>query len=622
MKKNLFLVAIVLLTSLLYSCDYDLTDNYVHIDEPTETPVDIDLNMISNGESFIIHKESDIEFALTAFGKDINSAIFKMGAKEWKFNKEEEGIISITEEEFPTGDYTLTCDLFIKSSSGSIADQYDTEFLSNSLSWPVLIDYNLNIPATVLSKINKDGYLELNWTKPTLSYLKVNSYQVHYDNAEVYRENTVEETQETVFIDRNYVGEAAAYHIFMELISEHDSKTHLWSVGSIEVPEQFKLYVNSSTVNEIEIRWENPVRNSFALLVNDEKVTLTEGQTYLRLASTGFGSTQPADQYQIEAQLAPYDSPEEPVFSRNLLAGCYGQVISETWTRFGWNKVENILYTASSNGLCSYTVPELTQAKVAVEADTDYYFDQIASSPISTKVAVLMNSTIVSKEKQITIYDGRFLNKLMTIPCNDIRLETTLGQKLFFLTIDDKLVYFASSGSSSLRGVVYDALTGNKEREFEVYSESDIFRFTLSPNGRYLVTTESNVIRIFELDNYQVSNRRDITQTTDNIYEFNPVNYNELFTSNSEGRKLIVRNISDWSVMREMALPSPYEICNIDPLNGNLLVKTTNELRIYNTYADKLLFSSANKGSHIRLLGNTLTSYDGLIFNLNNYFAR
>lgn len=120
MKKNLFLVAIVLLTSLLYSCDYDLTDNYVHIDEPTETPVDIDLNMISNGESFIIHKESDIEFALTAFGKDINSAIFKMGAKEWKFNKEEEGIISITEEEFPTGDYTLTCDLFIKAAVAAL----------------------------------------------------------------------------------------------------------------------------------------------------------------------------------------------------------------------------------------------------------------------------------------------------------------------------------------------------------------------------------------------------------------------------------------------------------------------------------------------------------------------
>lgn len=311
MKKNLFLLAIILLTSLLYSCEYDLTDNYVHIDEPTEAAVSIDLNVIKEGQSLIVNKESDIEFALTAFEKEVNSAIFKMGEKEWVFTNQEEGVISITKEDFPAGEYTLTCDLFVKTNSGSIADQQGVEYLSQSLSWPVVIDYELSLPATVVSSI-RDGFLELSWSEPTLSYLKVKGYQVHYKSEEVDREKAIEETTELVFTDKNYVGEAATYQVFMELTNEEETKTHLWPMGSIEMTKQFKYYT-SSNINEIEIRWENPIKNSLTILVDNEKVNLLQGQTYLRLPTTD------QKHYLIELNLASYDYPDKTLISHKIV---------------------------------------------------------------------------------------------------------------------------------------------------------------------------------------------------------------------------------------------------------------------------------------------------------------
>ena len=69
---------------LLWSCEYKIHENFVDIEKPQDSAnASIDLNAVTDGQTILINKETELNYSLTAFGKDIKGLKFKMGDIVW-----------------------------------------------------------------------------------------------------------------------------------------------------------------------------------------------------------------------------------------------------------------------------------------------------------------------------------------------------------------------------------------------------------------------------------------------------------------------------------------------------------------------------------------------------------
>lgn len=596
-------------------CDYSLhDDNYVEIAPPGEKPVSIDLNVPTNGESLIICKEGHLEFSANAFGEEVVEMTFSMGDKTW-ITKETTGSLFISETEFPAGAYTLTCELQLKLNDGSIADQHGGRMVYQ-IAWPVHVDYTMYIPI-VRHRINDNRQLELLWEKPFYSHLKIKSYEIFETSGPGRLLATITDENQTSWVDEDYVGERRTYKVNV-ILDDPEQETLSWDVGAVDVEEVFNIYVDSNDPDFVEIKWEDHIKRNLELYVDKEIVTLEEGQNSLKLPSTGFGSTSESDQYSIEARLSPYNKPSQVSFTRTLVAGCFGKVVSDGWTTYTWNKTENKLYAMNSEYLYSFSVPELSLLK-KIEVQAGYTIAHIQADASSNKLAVYYRGNTVG-DKKITVYDGSQLNELFSIPCTDIIYDGTSGVQLFSFTTDNKFVYFAREGGSGLKGMVYNADTGAKEKEFDIYAESDIYNNKISPDGKYVCSAEGFVTRVTRLTDYVVTGRTDIATQVQDSYNFNPIDPSELVVAN--GNEIRIWDAATGAVTRSFSIAPAETLHNIDPLNGNLLGTKEDKLFVHSLSAGQQLLSLKNKASGLWLLGNTLTSNYGMIFNLDKYLDR
>ena len=99
---------------LLWSCEYKIHENFVDIEKPQDSAnASIDLNAVTDGQTILINKETELNYSLTAFGKDIKGLKFKMGDIVWSDSDlQPNGSLMISSSTFPSGNYTLTCECY------------------------------------------------------------------------------------------------------------------------------------------------------------------------------------------------------------------------------------------------------------------------------------------------------------------------------------------------------------------------------------------------------------------------------------------------------------------------------------------------------------------------------
>ena len=104
-------------------------DYYQDIPHEENIPMGIDLNALTDGHSILITQATNLNYALSAFGKKINKVWFTMGNKEWELSDQPTGSLSITRKSFC---WTLYADLQHvrqKAIAAGIADQFDNDLL-------------------------------------------------------------------------------------------------------------------------------------------------------------------------------------------------------------------------------------------------------------------------------------------------------------------------------------------------------------------------------------------------------------------------------------------------------------------------------------------------------------
>lgn len=105
---------------------------------------------------------------------------FKLGNKVWSGDDiKSEWCYLYQFGRFPSGTYTLDCEMFVRAGSGSIADQIGAEGAVGKKSWPVVVDYVLEVPGMFTSRTNEEGFFELTWPQLAPTHLKLKSYAVY-----------------------------------------------------------------------------------------------------------------------------------------------------------------------------------------------------------------------------------------------------------------------------------------------------------------------------------------------------------------------------------------------------------------------------------------------------------
>lgn len=614
MRGRLNYYVCMLLAVLLAACEMPLSDDYYRDIPHEETiPIDIDLNALTDGQSILITQATNLQYALSAFGKEISGVSFTMGNKEWESANQPLGSLSITPEEFPAGRYTLTCNIYVKSNNGSIADQSGSEYYGGSFSWPILIDYSLETPKLIVSQITSERQLQLQWAAPVLSHLEIEGYQLDY-----YRHGSLERTiqtasEETSYVDPLYAGEEGKYYLNVILKDPALNGSFHWPIGSLPLENSISTSSSVSPTREAVFSWECPYRNRVNVQIDGQTIQTAEGQTSIIVPHKAFGSDFWEQRSDIRFSVFPYKTTLPPVYSTEERTYHYATCLSSYNSYHTWNKTENQLYVLNGKKLRSYQLPGYgLTAETTIASD---YLYEICSAPNHATIAVSCGPLVAETGDYIYLYGGKELNQIARISCEGSMFTGSDRNHRVFLTSDHKLVYFLIQ-SSKVTGVVCNAGNGKREKTFEIETPYDSWHLTLSEDGKWLAYTMGNQTSVVELENYEVKSQQLINDFINNeYYFFNPKNIHELGIAING--QITFRNLDTNQDTRTITLPNSATCYSVDPLNSNISSASGSELYIQNQEGKVLLQVPSN--TYSQLMGNILVNSDGLVLNLTNY---
>ena len=135
------LSCLALLLLILAGCEASLHENFVDIERPDKTPLGINLNAFAEGENIIIYQENiPIYYSFETSGREVLKAEFTLGDLLFESHGKS-GELWFSPNQLPNGNYTLTCNLYVATNTGSIADQAGMEAYGGTMSWKVTVAY-------------------------------------------------------------------------------------------------------------------------------------------------------------------------------------------------------------------------------------------------------------------------------------------------------------------------------------------------------------------------------------------------------------------------------------------------------------------------------------------------
>ena len=618
MIKYVNYLLVYLLLLFVSSCDMPFDDSYhVEIPHQESVPMSIDLNVITNGQTILINGNSDIAFSLSALDKNVSAAIFTLGSKKWEV-KASEGVINILQDEIPAGNYTLECEMYVKTNTGSIADQFDQEFYYGKMSWPVIVDYSIETPELISQSITNDKYLKLTWMKPMTNHLVLKGYRLWYsnDNIDGYRNITIAPDQ-TSYIDRLYVGEKCEYSLVALFEKENSSSEIVWPMGTLKMENKITTYSTINSDGNILINWDTPYRCKAVITKDGKKYMPQEEERYITFATPPITENIWSSFFEVLVQIQAYDEPNKNIFSRYSKFPYYAKQIGEPWSKFTWNKKENVVYVQYSNKLISYQLPDYKL--IATKDFNSSYITDLCSSPTNELVAIRVDNDGVNDNTNIYILNGKSMNEVCHIEANDMKYNGLGRQHLMYMTNDNKLVYF-SEQNGNMKGIACNLYTGVKEKSFSLNTKYGAAYPTISSDGKTMFYEEDNDPYMVKLDNYEVKEIKSLNnERAGNFFIFNPQNNNEAMIDRDE--KIYVVDVTTGNTVREFALPATTGASCCDPVSGYILASAQDRIYVISSQDGAILFQLPNN-SNTLLINNYLVSDYGLIMNIKNYLIK
>lgn len=602
----------------LGGCEMPFEDNFF-VDIPYEesAAIGIDLNLKNDGERLIINAPTTLCYALSGFGKEIVEARFRMGNKEW-VTQQKNGTIYLSETNFPAGSYQLTCELYLKSNSGSLADQMNAEYYAGKLSWPVVIDYSLQVPGMIGYSSTNERFLKLHWQEPQFAFLKLKGYELTYTKAWDSRQITVGPAQ-LYWVDSLYVGEGAEYTLNAILEDPDNGESLYWQLGSLPLAQEIQTKSSVLTDGTVRFSWVTPYQSQFSIVdeATSSQYFPLPGADYIDFEPNPIQSKYWTDALRINFRVSPYNDKRNYRYSQTDEVLRYAAHLGNYWSYYACS--QHYVYILFSNKLQTYRLPDyVLTAQTELESG---YTGQLAESADGSIVAVRVDNVGSTRDTYIKLYKDASLKNPIQIIATDMVYNGFSNQQLMYLTTDQKLVYFTSMGGP-ITGVVVNATTGKREKTFSIANEYNFFYPCLSADGSRLCFTDSrNALVLIELDDYVETQRKTLY---DNFYKythfFNPKQADELICGS--GTQVEVWNLRTLEVVRAFELPRYASLSGIDRGTGNLLITGPNQLYIISSEDGRILMETKNNETSVQLTNNYLMSGRGYVMNVEKHLLQ
>ncbi|MDR2970148.1 MAG: hypothetical protein LBV32_11190 [Tannerellaceae bacterium] len=587
---------------LLNSCEYRIHENFVELEKPSaEVQMGIELNVDNDGETIVVMSRSgQIPYNLATNGLKPIGCIFRIGDQSVRMPGGS-GRLDLWNFNLPEDNYTLTCEIYLYTGTGSIAEQSGQESYMGKYEWPLKIADPGDYSRKLRHRVNEDGYLEVSWDKIPLGASTFAYYRVSTN----YKEIIVRDINQTSFVDRSYVGGWNGYRVEAHFSDQRES----WFCGYLDLEGGPDLKIDYSRKDSIVINWTNPYRA--VISIQDESGTWIVKESPNRtfcIPYGAFGAREEAYSFYLEAE-NPKDR-DERMFCHDyqLINRSRGTCIAPegNWPRIGYNSLLSQLYVSSYNEVTSWSIPSLEPTGKRGNLLLHVYGYGFSSS---TEKIVVHESDI------IYIMNGNDLSKEVTIPVDGN--QWIPGKPL--LTADNKLLFVAVY---PLKLRVYNALSGDLEYSFDipVRTYGDV-QTRITPDGKFAYYVyDWGEIGVLTLDNYRVTGQS-VIRTSFQFWCVNPIRSEQLFISNKGS--LTRYDSRNKSVTGHWNIPADMQVSNIDPESGLLLLYGQEKAIIFNPANGREMYSlPVSSGHSYWLYGNTLISNTGYALYLGEELKR
>ena len=620
MKKTLNYLLMLLCVSLV-ACNMPLSDDYVQpIEFDENVPISAAFNLdYENGVLMLGGYDGYvIPYSFSAHGREIVAIEMTLGNKVWELIQPTSELY-VYADELPEGNYTLNCNIAIKSGTGSLADQLDGEFYIGSFSFPVCVDKSYQPKKRLRQSINKDGLLTLEWDSPASGHAEIEEYTL-YATDSYGSESITFPANTTSYVDLDYAGQKKDYTLQAHLKDKFSDKRFSWLVDRHEIESQISLLSQRLADGTILVIWQNP----FQCNVNvEDMATLPDAEII-----NGYLSFKPVpskDNYWDAMQTVSLNFSKPGVntwFQREVIeVPLYTMDLTQQYhSEFFYNSTEKVLYATFQNELISYK--EENYREIARKEIGTYYTAKFCTSPNSSLVAAYIPTVNgQSGNDYLVVYKDSSLEELWRKPCLDKPTWGSSGQAIF-LTTDNRLVYFTNRNSGKYV-IVLNALTGDKETEFMLEGNSFIYEMAISPDGKKVCFSEAHYVYLLDLENYQVTAKHTLIENDYLRYcFFNENRPNEIGTICSGNMNYTYWDMTTREVIRTVPELNSTGFQGVDIHTGNLLLGNYPKLYVVSGEDGTILYETYTNSTTVALVNNHLTSISGLVMNLNKLMTK
>lgn len=594
-KISLLLILIV----VFHGCEYNLTkENLADLQPPSDTRA-FNLNLIPVGDTIKLFNRTDLDYAFDTEGLDILKVSFTLQGKTWDYYSKE-GYITINPLDYTPGVDTLKLDLYLKSGTGSIADDLGGEGYYIQKKWIVLMDGRPAPAITPTKSITPDGFLKIEW--PKCNQLNFVSYEVEAAGTNSIR-RTITDANSTSYIDSSYVGGGYTVRINTR-VEENFTLGHFLNINV--APPQ--LTVKEIGFDSLQISWnKSPFNAKYRLNWKTNSNLLyfnSSADTTCTIAHIGFGNW--AD-FRLDTR-SQYREGWSAISSANELSSYKRyymgyHLVTANSPNFAYNPVEKTLYSNQYDEMRCFDIH--TYALSSARRIENLIYVALFSCPTnSSKVAT------ISMDKIYVYSDKKLVNPVVF---NSGRMGAATVDH-FLLTNNDLLAY-ASNNVYKLFDVNTQMVVASLNiTDYPIYSKWACI--TTSQDGKYMCMATLNGIKIYDISNRPFTEVYSDNRGYRSAY-FNPLNPSQLYLTLDAEPAIEVRNPSDFSLLNKIDLPSKMVIQNIDPETNNLLLTFYEKLFILNSETGQVLLTVPCDEYKIWLFDNHLFTNSGFALDIS-----